>query len=99
MAKIDLARNKLAAVRKGEMWPLTAGEKARLLGNIGRGATKVVRGKSTAAADKAADQVFADAEERLKAEYDVLESERKAKIREKAQKKVGKDSGSGFSWW
>jgi hypothetical protein len=99
MAKVDVARRKLEAVRKGEVWTLTAGEKARLFANIGRGAAKVVRGKSTAAADSAADRVFADAEERIKAEYDVLESERKAAIREKAQKKVGKGSGSGFSWW
>lgn len=97
MAKVDVARRKLEAVRKGEMWPLTAGEKARLAVHTGRGAAKVVRGKSTKTADSAADRVFADAEERLKAEFDVLESARKAEIREKAQKKVG--NGSGFSWW
>ena len=109
MAKVDVARRKLEAIRKGELWPLTAGEMARIALHTGRGATKVVRGKSTDRADKAADRVLADAEERLKAEYDVLESARKAQIREKAQKKVGNGSGkgsgkgsgsgSGFSWW
>ncbi|MFF6984235.1 hypothetical protein ACFZAV_42735 [Streptomyces sp. NPDC008343] len=97
MAQVDTARRKLEAVRKGEIWPLTAGEKARLFAHIGRGAAKVVRGKSTNKADAAADRVLADAEERLKAEYDVLESDRKSKIREKAKAKVEKRSGS--SWW
>ncbi|MEV5880720.1 hypothetical protein AB0L75_42420 [Streptomyces sp. NPDC052101] len=97
MAKVDVARRKLEAVRKGELWPLTAGEKARLAVHIGRGASKVVRGKSTKAPDRAADRVLEDAEERLKAEYDALEGARKQAIRDKAKAKVEK--GSGFSWW
>jgi hypothetical protein len=79
------------------LWPLTAGEKARLAVHIGRGVSKVVRGKSTNAADRAADRVLSDAEERLKAEYDALESARKKTIRDKATAKAEK--GSGFSWW
>lgn len=97
MAKVDQARRKLEAVRKGELWPLTAGEKARLFAAAGRGVVKVVRGKSTTAADRAADRVLSDAEERLKAEYDALESARKKTIRDKATAKTEK--GSGFSWW
>ncbi|MER7498329.1 hypothetical protein ABT033_37790 [Streptomyces pharetrae] len=97
MAKVDQARRRLEAVRKGELWPLTAGEKARLAVHIGRGVSKVVRGKSTNAADSAADRVLSDAEERLKAEYDALESARKKTIRDKATAKAEK--GSGFSWW
>ncbi|WP_432017681.1 hypothetical protein [Streptomyces hydrogenans] len=92
-----MASKRLTAVRNGELWPLTAGEQARVVLHAGRGCVKVVRGKSTSKVDRAIDRIFKDAEERIAAEDAAVEAERTKKIREKAAAKVAKRSES--KWW
>ncbi|MGW6569983.1 hypothetical protein [Streptomyces sp. NPDC054975] len=92
-----MASKRLTAVRNGELWPLTASEQARVILHIGRGAVKVVRGRSTTKAEAAADRIFKAAEERIAAEDAAAEAARTKKIREKAEAKVAKRAES--KWW
>jgi hypothetical protein len=70
------SESRLRRVRDGEITALSGGEQARLALHIGRGVAKVARGKSTSRADRAQDQVFADAEERIGAELQAAQQAR-----------------------
>jgi RNA polymerase-interacting CarD/CdnL/TRCF family regulator len=88
---------RLTAVRNREQWPLTAGERARLNAHLVRGGVKVARGKSPAAAERAMDAVWAEAEERIAAEIAAAEKVRQEQIRAKAEAKAKRRAES--IWW
>ncbi|MFG3216070.1 hypothetical protein [Streptomyces tendae] len=91
------AESRLQRIRNGEVSALSGGEQARFIAHVGRGCVKVVRGKSTSKADRAADRVFADAEERVSAELAAARNARQAVINEAAAAKVAKKTES--RWW
>ncbi|MEU3522022.1 hypothetical protein ABZ770_43495 [Streptomyces sp. NPDC006654] len=95
--QIREAESRLTRVRNGEISALSGGEQARAFLHIGRGVRRVIRGKSTAAPDRAVDRVFADAEERISAELQAARTARQAVITEAATAKVAKRAES--KWW
>lgn len=88
---------KLTAVRNQELWPLTAGEKARLAGNGYRGARRVMKGKDPARAERAIDAIFAGAEERYASELTEAKKARQKVIGDAAAVRVAKRAES--KWW
>ncbi|MFF7373619.1 hypothetical protein [Streptomyces tricolor] len=86
----------LKRVKNGEISALSGSEQAKVLFHAGRGARRVMRGKSTAPADRAIDRVFAAAEERIGAEIDAARQARTAVIKEAATATVAKKSSG---WW
>lgn len=88
---------KLTAVRNQELWALTSGEKARVVGNGVRGARRVMKGKSTTPADKAIDRIFEGAEERYASELTEAKKARQKVISEHAATSVAKRAES--KWW
>lgn len=93
---IRTAEAKLNGVRNGEISSLSAGEQARVLLHAGRGARRVMRGKSTAPADKAIDRIFEGAEARYRAELQAAQTAKQGAINEAAAAKVAKKSSG---WW
>lgn len=93
---IAAASRKLQGVRNGEISALSASEQTRVFLHAGRGARRVMRGKSTAPADKAIDRIFAGAEVRYAAEIRAAENARDKVIAETAAAKVAKKSSG---WW
>ncbi|MFD5223900.1 MULTISPECIES: hypothetical protein [Streptomyces] len=94
--QIRESESRLRRIRNGEISALSGGEQARAFLHIGRGVRRVVRGKSTAAPDRAVDRVFADAEERVAAELAAARSARQTVINEAAAATVAKKSSG---WW
>ncbi|MGI5195562.1 hypothetical protein ACQEVY_18240 [Streptomyces sp. CA-288835] len=94
--EIELTTRKLEAVRKGEMWPLTGAERRRVLTALAGGSYRVLRGKSTARAERQEEQVATAAETRLIAELAALQGERQRLITEAARAKAAKKSSG---WW
>ncbi|OYP09981.1 hypothetical protein CFC35_41945 [Streptomyces sp. FBKL.4005] len=88
--------SKLRRVRDGEISALSAGEQTRVALHLGRGAVKVVRGKSPSAADRAVDRILAEAEGRLEAELSAAKSARQALVTEAAAASVEKKTSR---WW
>ncbi|MDX2695933.1 hypothetical protein [Streptomyces ipomoeae] len=93
---IRTAEAKLTAARNQELWPLTSGEKARVVGNGVRGARRVMKGKSTTPADKAIDRIFEGAVERFAAELQAAQQARAQIISQHAAAKVEKKTSG---WW
>ncbi|MGW4311013.1 hypothetical protein [Streptomyces californicus] len=88
---------RLKRIRNGEVSALSGSEQARFVAHVGRGCVKVVRGKSTSKADRAADAVFAGAEERVAAELQAARTARQAVINEAATAAVTRKTES--RWW
>ena len=93
---IRTAEAKLTGVRNGEISSLTAGEQARVMLHAGRGARRVLRGKSTDPADRAIDRIFAEAESRYAAELQAARNAKQGVIADAAAAKVAKKSSG---WW
>ncbi|WP_405888079.1 hypothetical protein OG762_19630 [Streptomyces sp. NBC_01136] len=105
MAKPDTRRldrairettRKLAAVREGEMWPLTGPERRAVLRGLVGGSYKVVRGRSPERAERNMDAAWSAAETRLIAEMTALQTERQRVVNEAAAAKAAKKSSG---WW
>ncbi|MEV8340505.1 hypothetical protein [Streptomyces niveus] len=94
--EIQLTERKLEAVRRGEMWPLTASERRRVMTTLVGGSYRVVRGKSTGRAERQEEQIALAVETRLIAELTALQSERQRLITEAAQATAAKKSSG---WW
>ncbi|MFB7225492.1 hypothetical protein [Streptomyces sp. NPDC056227] len=94
---IRATESKLKRVRAGEISALAGGEQARVLLHVGRGARRVMRGKSTSSADRAIDRIFAAAESRYAAELQAAQTARQTVISQAAADKVAKKTES--KWW
>ncbi|MFF4709740.1 hypothetical protein [Streptomyces sp. NPDC001297] len=94
---IQTTERRLQGVRSGEISSLAAGEQARVFLHAGRGARRVMRGKSAHGPERAADRVFEQAEERLAAELAAAKRERQRIVSEAAAATVEKKTSGG--WW
>ena len=94
---IQDATRKLEAARKGELWPLTASEKRQVVTALAGGSYKVVRGKSTAKADRKLDALKSSVESRLSAELSALQTEYQTAVNKAAADKAAKKA-KGWSW-
>ncbi|NEC89819.1 hypothetical protein [Streptomyces sp. SID12501] len=94
--EIHKATVKLAAVKRGESWPLNGAERRAMARATIGGSYKVVRGKSTARAEQQIDTTTANAEMRLTAELTALHGEKQRLITEAAREKAAKKSSG---WW
>lgn len=92
------AENKLEAAKKGDMWPLTGSEKRQVVAALAGGSYKVVRGKSTAKADRKIERLTASIEGRLSAELTALQTEHQKAVNKVAADKAAKKA-SGWSWF
>lgn len=88
------AENKLAAAKNGEMWPLTGSEKRQVITALAGGSYKVVRGKSTAKADRKIERLTKSIEGRLSAELTALQTEHQKAVGKAAADKAAKKSTS-----
>ncbi|MCX4429439.1 hypothetical protein OG991_60730 [Streptomyces mirabilis] len=95
---VTQAANKLEAAKNGEMWPLTGSEKRQVITALAGGSYKVVRGKSTANADRKIERLTKSIEGRLSAELTALQTEHGKAVTKAAGDKAAKKA-SGFSWW
>nr|WP_203731715.1 hypothetical protein [Streptomyces sp. SID12501] len=86
----------MAAVKRGESWPLNGAERRAMARATIGGSYKVVRGKSTARAEQQIDTTTANAEMRLTAELTALHGEKQRLITEAAREKAAKKSSG---WW
>nr|WP_011475432.1 hypothetical protein [Streptomyces sp. 44414]ABC67370.1 pRL2-7 [Streptomyces sp. 44414] len=93
---IQQATNKLEAARKGEMWPLTASEKRQVVTALAGGSYKVVRGKSTAKADRKLDALKSSIEARLSAELSALQTEHQTAVNKAAADKAARKAKGWF---
>lgn len=91
------AERKLTAAQNGEMWPLTGSERRRVITALAGGSYKVIRGKSTARADRKIAALTSEIEGRLGAELTAFRNEKQRVINEAAAAKVAKKT-SGWSW-
>ncbi|NEC89104.1 hypothetical protein [Streptomyces sp. SID12501] len=94
--EIHKAAVKLAAVKRGESWPLNGAERRAMARATIGGSYKVVRGKSTARAEQQIDTTTSNAEMRLTAELAALHGEKQRLITEAAREKAAKKSSG---WW
>jgi hypothetical protein len=94
--EIKLTTRKLEAVRKGEMWPLTGAERRKVIRALAGGGYNVVRGDSTARAERNLEHVAEAAVIRLTAELTALHTERQRIVNEAAAAKAAKKSSG---WW
>ena len=93
---VQQATAKLEAARKGEMWPLTASEKRQVVTALAGGSYKVVRGKSTAKADRKLDALKSSIEARLSAELSALQSEHQTAVNKAAADKAARKAKGWF---
>ncbi|MFF3376206.1 hypothetical protein ACFYXF_25035 [Streptomyces sp. NPDC002680] len=94
--EIHKATVKLAAVKRGESWPLNGAERRALARAIAGGSYQVVRGRSAARAEKQMDTTSANAEMRLTAELTALHSEKQRLVTEAAREKAAKKRSGWF---
>ncbi|WP_107090860.1 hypothetical protein [Streptomyces sp. NRRL WC-3618] len=94
--EIHKATVKLAAVKRGESWPLNGAERRAMARAIAGGSYKVVRGKSPARAEKQMDTTASNAEMRLTAELTALHGEKQRLITEAAREKAAKKRSGWF---
>ena len=94
--EIHKATVKLAAVKRGESWPLNGAERRALARAIAGGSYQVVRGRSTARAEKQMDTTASNAEMRLTAELTALHSEKQRLVTEAAREKAAKKRSGWF---
>ncbi|MFD3716258.1 hypothetical protein [Streptomyces sp. NPDC058677] len=90
------AERKLTAAQNGEMWPLTGSERRRVITALAGGSYKVIRGKSTARADRKIAALTSEIESRLGAEVTAFRNEKQRVINEAAAAKVAKKTSG---WW
>lgn len=93
---IQQAQRKLEAVQNREMWPLDGRERRAVLAGLAGGGYRVVRGKSTARAERKLETAWNAAETRLIAETAALQAERQRVVNEAAKAKAAKKSSG---WW
>ncbi|WP_329334186.1 hypothetical protein OG866_12275 [Streptomyces sp. NBC_00663] len=94
--EIQYAERKLAAARKGELWPLTGAEKRAVTRALIGGSYKVVRGKSTGRAERKLDNLTTSILTRLSGELTALQTERQKIVNATATAKATKKSSA---WW
>nr|WP_203729323.1 hypothetical protein [Streptomyces sp. SID12501] len=94
--EIHKAAAKLAAVKRGESWPLNGAERRAMARATIGGSYKVVRGKSTARAEQQIDTTTSNAEMRLTAELSALHGEKQRLITEAAREKAAKKRSGWF---
>ncbi|ELP69165.1 hypothetical protein PV735_23185 [Streptomyces turgidiscabies] len=94
--EIHKATVKLAAVQRGESWPLNGAERRAMARATAAGAYKVVRGRSTARAEQQIDTTTSNAEMRLTAELAALHGEKQRLITEAAREKAAKKRSGWF---
>ncbi|MFE3659823.1 hypothetical protein [Streptomyces sp. NPDC059165] len=93
---IQQANRKLAAVQNREMWPLDGRERRAVLAGLAGGSYRVVRGESSARAERKLETAWLSAETRLIAEIAALTTERQRIVSEAAKAKAAKKSSG---WW
>lgn len=90
---------RLEAIARRELWPLTAGEKARIARAAVGAGIAIKRGKAPARAGRALDQVFADAEARVREEIAAEQRAQDLEARQKAKQQAKKKAERGSLWW
>ncbi|MFI0736837.1 hypothetical protein ACH4PU_01830 [Streptomyces sp. NPDC021100] len=93
---IQQTNRKLEAVRAREMWPLDGRERRAVAMAMTSGSYRVIKGRSTDAADRRLESVWSAAETRLIAEITALHVERQRVVTEAAAAKAAKKSSR---WW
>ncbi|WP_105970433.1 hypothetical protein [Streptomyces geranii] len=94
--EIQKVAAKLEAVKRGESWPLNGAERRAMARATVSGSYRVVRGKSTARAERQIDTTTANAEMRLTAELTALHGEKQRVITEAAREKAAKKRSGWF---
>ncbi|ELP70840.1 hypothetical protein PV735_07955 [Streptomyces turgidiscabies] len=94
--EIHKATVKLAALKRGESWPLNGAERRAMARALAGGSYKVVRGKSAARAEQQIDTTTVNAEMRLTAELTALHGEKQRLITEAAREKAAKKRSGWF---
>ncbi|MFD4524064.1 hypothetical protein ACFWP7_09075 [Streptomyces sp. NPDC058470] len=87
---------KLAAVKRGESWPLNGAERRAMARALAGGSYQVVRGKSTGRAEQQIETTTSNAEMRLNAELTALHGEKQRLITEAAREKAAKKRSGWF---
>ncbi|MFJ3914465.1 hypothetical protein [Streptomyces vinaceus] len=94
---IATAARKLEGVQRRETWALPAGDQARMAGHVGVIVAKGVRGQQRSPrAERGIDQIWANAEDRLRAEIAAAQTAKAELIHQAAKAKTAKKSSG---WW
>lgn len=93
---ITVAAHRLSGVEKRETWALLPREQVSVAKNIGVMFAKATRYKSSPAAERELEQIWANADARLRAEIAAAQTAKAEILHQDAKAKVAKKSGG---WW
>jgi hypothetical protein len=88
--------DRIDAIRRRELWALSASEKARVIALETRSGVQIGRGKSPGSAPGRASRVWADAEARVQREETAAARVREQELQDKADAKAARKAKG---WW
>ncbi|MFE0719273.1 hypothetical protein ACFW2T_33025 [Streptomyces sp. NPDC058892] len=93
---IATAARKLAGVEARETWALPAGEQARMAGHVAVLVAKATRLKDSPRAKRGIDEIWGNAEARLRAEIGAAQTAKAEILHQEAKAKTAKKASG---WW